>query len=194
MSSLDQSLVAEIRWQALSLLDQKRPEEIALVILRRTMQASSVDVSEAQLLRELDYLKDKRMVEAVDLRWKLTAYGLEVLEGIEEQPAGVTLNHVVSVSVRLRRQEIRWRMLSLLDAGRPIGISRGLMLRALEDARLLVLDNEFDQESSYLVEKGFAKVESEYLLAITASGVDLVEYTTDAPASVGRPPNRIGGQ
>jgi hypothetical protein len=190
MSELDKSLIAETRWQLLNLLDAERPGACPLLVLRRALQTKGVDVTEAQLLRELDYLRDKDLIAEVDLKWKLAAYGLEVLEGHEAAPVGVPLDRVVANAVRLRRQEIRWRMLSLLDAGRPVGVNRGLMLRALEDAQLLVLDNEFNQEAAYLVDKGLAQWEAEHLLAITADGVDVVEYTADAPKGVGRPPNR----
>ena len=193
MTELNQALIGEVRWQLLNLLDARRNEAIALSILRRCLQGQSISVSEAQLLRELDYLKDKGLVDAENLAWSLTAYGLDVLEGNEAQPVGVVLERVVSDAVRLRRYEIRWRMLSLLDAGRPVGISRGLMLRALDDANLMLLDNELDQEAAYLIAKGLAEWESEHLLTITADGVDVVEYNADAPKGVGRPPQRAGG-
>ncbi|MGD1907386.1 MAG: hypothetical protein ACFB0C_15565 [Leptolyngbyaceae cyanobacterium] len=193
MTELNQALIGEVRWQLLNLLDARRNEAIALSILRRCLQSQSISVSEAQLLRELDYLKDKGLVDAENLAWSLTAYGLDVLEGNEAQPVGVVLERVVSDAVRLRRYEIRWRMLSLLDAGRPVGISRGLMLRALDDANLMLLDNELDQEAAYLIAKGLAEWESEHLLTITADGVDVVEYNADAPKGVGRPPQRAGG-
>ena len=193
MTELNQALIGEVRWQLLNLLDARRNEAIALSILRRCLQGQSISVSEAQLLRELDYLKDKGLVDAENLAWSLTAYGLDVLEGNEAQPVGVVLERVVSDAVRLRRYEIRWRMLSLLAAGRPVGISRGLMLRALDDANLMLLDNELDQEAAYLIAKGLAEWESEHLLTITADGVDVVEYNADAPTGVGRPPQRAGG-
>jgi hypothetical protein len=90
-----------------------------------------------------------------------------------------------------QREEARWRILRVLDAGRPISVSETIVWRVLHDIRLPMSVNSVRRELVYLRDLGLILIEGDdtevWLARLTAQGVDLVEYTIDAPASIGRP-------
>jgi hypothetical protein len=90
-----------------------------------------------------------------------------------------------------QREEARWRILRILDAGRPIGVSESIILRVLDDVRLPMGPTGVRRELDYLRDLGLADIEEEdgegWIGKLTASGVDLVEYTVQAPPGVARP-------
>jgi hypothetical protein len=90
-----------------------------------------------------------------------------------------------------QREEARWRILRVLDAGRPIAVSESIVWRVLADVRLAITLNALRRELSYLRDRGLLEIEGEdnetWYARLTASGVDVVEYTAPAPAGIARP-------
>ncbi len=90
-----------------------------------------------------------------------------------------------------QREEARWRMLRVLDAGRPIAVSENIVWRVLHDVRLPMSITGVRREFDYLRNLGLIEIESElsetWFAKLTARGVDIVEYTLDAPPGVARP-------
>jgi hypothetical protein len=90
-----------------------------------------------------------------------------------------------------QREEARWRILRILDAGRPIGVSEEIILRVLVDVRLAIGPAGVRRELDYLRDLRLAEIEDDdgegWVAKLTASGVDLVEYTVQAPPGVARP-------
>jgi DNA-binding transcriptional ArsR family regulator len=90
-----------------------------------------------------------------------------------------------------QREEARWRILRVLDAGRPIAVSENIVWRVLHDIRLPMSISSVRREIDYLRDLGLAEVEGEdtetWFSKLTARGVDVVEYTISAPAGVARP-------
>jgi DNA-binding transcriptional ArsR family regulator len=90
-----------------------------------------------------------------------------------------------------QREEARWRILRVLDAGRPIAVSENIVWRVLHDIRLPMSISSVRREIDYLRDLGLAEVEGEdtetWFSKLTARGVDVVEYTIAAPAGVARP-------
>lgn len=90
-----------------------------------------------------------------------------------------------------QREEARWRILRVLDAGRPIGVSETIVWRVLADIKLAITVNALRRELTYLRDRGLLEIESEenetWYARLTASGVDVVEYTAAAPAGIARP-------
>ena len=90
-----------------------------------------------------------------------------------------------------QREEARWRILRVLDAGRPIAVSENIVWRVLHDIRLPMSISSVRREIDYLRDLGLAEVEGEdtetWFSKLTARGVDVVEYTIPAPAGVARP-------
>lgn len=90
-----------------------------------------------------------------------------------------------------QREEARWRILRVLDAGRPIAVSETIVWRVLHDIRLPMSVNSVRREISYLRDLTLLEIEGEgtetWFAKLTAQGVDVVEYTVNAPAGVARP-------
>ena len=89
------------------------------------------------------------------------------------------------------REEARWRMLRVVDAGRPIAVSEQIIWRVLADIKLSLSLNTVRRELAYLRDLGLLELEGEsgetWFAKLTASGVDVVEYNFPAPAGVARP-------
>ncbi|HZP45345.1 MAG TPA: hypothetical protein VFB15_06835 [Candidatus Binataceae bacterium] len=90
-----------------------------------------------------------------------------------------------------QREEARWRILRVLDAGRPIAVSENIILRVLNDVRLPIGPAGVRRELDYLRAHGLAAIEDgeeeTWYARLTAAGVDIVEYTAPAPAGIARP-------
>jgi hypothetical protein len=89
------------------------------------------------------------------------------------------------------REEARWRMLRVVDAGRPIAVSEQIIWRVLADIKLSLSLNTVRRELSYLRDLGLIELECEnaetWFARLTANGVDVVEYNFPSPAGVARP-------
>jgi len=90
-----------------------------------------------------------------------------------------------------RREEARWRVLRVIDAGRPIAVSEQIIWRVLADIKLSLSLNAVRRELASLRDLGLLELEGEgaetWFAKLTASGVDVVEYNSPAPAGVARP-------
>ncbi len=90
-----------------------------------------------------------------------------------------------------QREEARWRILRVLDAGRPIAVSENIVWRVLHDIHLPMSVRSVRREIDYLKDLGLVEIEGEdtdtWFAKLTALGVDVVEYTVAAPAGVARP-------
>lgn len=89
------------------------------------------------------------------------------------------------------REEARWRMLRVIDAGRPIAVSEQIIWRVLTDIKLVLSLNAVRRELAYLRDLGLVELEGEgqetWFAKLTANGVDVVEYNFPSPAGVARP-------
>jgi hypothetical protein len=89
------------------------------------------------------------------------------------------------------REEARWRMLRVVDAGRPIAVSEQIIWRVLADIKLSLSLITVRRELAYLRDLGLLELEGEngetWFAKLTASGVDVVEYNFPSPAGVARP-------
>jgi hypothetical protein len=89
------------------------------------------------------------------------------------------------------REEARWRMLRVIDAGRPIAVSEQIIWRVLSDIKLSLSLIAVRRELAYLRDLRLVELEGEgsetWFAKLTASGVDVVEYNFPSPAGVARP-------
>jgi hypothetical protein len=90
-----------------------------------------------------------------------------------------------------QREEARWRILRVLDAGRPIGVNETIVWRVLHDVKIGLSLTQVRRELEYLQDLGLAKLEDmeteTWSAKLTALGVDVVEYTVDSPPGIARP-------
>lgn len=93
---------------------------------------------------------------------------------------------------KFRREEIRWRILRIADAGRPIGVTETQTYRVLHDCGFVLGPAELRREVEYLKTKDlieFAlKKDGTWWLKLTAVGIDFVEYATPDLLGIDRPP------
>ena len=91
-----------------------------------------------------------------------------------------------------RREEARWRILRVLDAGRPIGVSEHIVWECLNDAKIPFSINEVRRELDYLRERDLIELEGEdsdtWYAKLNRHGVDVVEYTVPVEPGIARPP------
>lgn len=92
---------------------------------------------------------------------------------------------------RAQREEIRWRILRTLDAGRPLPVSETIVLRTLQDINLQVTPHSLRRELDYLADRGLLSIEGKesptWSAELTRYGVDLVEYTVPCEPGIARP-------
>jgi hypothetical protein len=90
-----------------------------------------------------------------------------------------------------QREEARWRILRVVDAGRPIPVTEQIIWRVLTDIKLSFSLNQLRRELSYLRDLALIEIEGEggenWFAKLTAVGVDVVEYTATSPAGIARP-------
>jgi len=97
---------------------------------------------------------------------------------------------VIDIEQR-QREEARWRILRVVDAGRPVAVSEQIIWRVLADIKLSFSQIAVRRELTYLRDHGLVELEGVdsgiWFARLTATGVDVVEYSQDAPAGVARP-------
>jgi hypothetical protein len=89
-----------------------------------------------------------------------------------------------------QREAARWRVLRVLDAGRPISVSDAIIWRVLNDIQIPFSMNQVRRELTYLRDLHLVELEdrdADWTAKLTASGVDVVEYTIPAPPGIARP-------
>ncbi len=93
---------------------------------------------------------------------------------------------------RAQREEIRWRILVGIDAGRPYAVAETILYRLLHDIKLPISGQSLRKELDYLRERKLIEItdqqSSTWLVSLTRHGVDFVEYTIDAEPGIARPP------
>jgi hypothetical protein len=100
------------------------------------------------------------------------------------------MSDMVDMEQRMR-EEARWRILRVVDAGRPVPVSEQIVWRVLGDIKLNLSLTQVRRELAYLRDLRLLKIEGEdaetWMARLTAAGVDVVEYNAKCPAGVARP-------
>jgi hypothetical protein len=108
----------------------------------------------------------------------------EQRERLSKMPNGADLE-------QKQREEARWRILRVLDAGRPIGVNETIVWRVLHDVKIGLSLMQVRRELEYLKDLGLARLEDvgteTWSAKLTALGVDVAEYTVDSPPGIARP-------
>lgn len=89
------------------------------------------------------------------------------------------------------REEGRWRILKVLDAGRPAPVSEIIVLRCLQDVTLGSTPHALRRELVYLEDRKLVTIRGKgtpvWSVDLTHYGVDLVEYTVECFPGIARP-------
>lgn len=92
---------------------------------------------------------------------------------------------------RAQREELRWRILKTLDAGRPLPVAETIILRTLQDIQLPATPHGLRRELDYLAGRDLVSIEGQdgpvWTAELTRTGVDLVEYTIPCEPGIARP-------
>jgi hypothetical protein len=93
---------------------------------------------------------------------------------------------------RAQREEARWRILRVLDIGRPRGLAETVIWRTLNDIELPITPHGVRRELHYLRDRGLVTIageDAETLIAgLTREGIDVVEYAVACQSGIARPP------
>lgn len=93
---------------------------------------------------------------------------------------------------KAKRETARWRILRILDAGRPGKLDEQLVLVALNDAQVSLSASELRRELDYLRDRKLVELEGEgspmWRATLTRYGIDIVEYTIECGPGIARPP------
>jgi hypothetical protein len=92
---------------------------------------------------------------------------------------------------KAQREQTRWRMLKILDAGRPLPVSETVILQILQDAALPITPSMLRRELDYLADRRLVLITGQnspvWAAELTRHGVDVVEYTVDCQPGIARP-------
>jgi len=94
---------------------------------------------------------------------------------------------------KAQREQTRWRILKVLDAGRPLPVSEVVILQVLQDTALPITVSMLRRELDYLEDRKLVILHGRtkspvWAAELTHFGVDIVEYTVDCFAGIARPP------
>lgn len=96
---------------------------------------------------------------------------------------------------RIRRESIRWHLISLGNMTRPQGIYVEAMLPVIQAVYPEATERELRINLDYLEERELLKITRDgmdrWFVELTRHGIDLAEYTTVVEPGIARP--KIGG-
>ena len=91
-----------------------------------------------------------------------------------------------------RIKMIRWRILAVLNAGRPYPVGETLIADVLTDVDLQTTQSDIRNALQYLADKGFCELTSppvnHWEARLLPRGVDFVEYNLPDEPGIIRPP------
>lgn len=93
--------------------------------------------------------------------------------------------------LKVRREAIRWHLLSAINLSRPVGIYTEALLPIIQSVYTDATHQEIRKELDYLEVREMCTIQRDpvdrWMVALTRTGIDFVEYTIDAQLGVARP-------
>lgn len=93
---------------------------------------------------------------------------------------------------KAHREQTRWRILKVLDAGRPLPVNEMVILQVMQDTALPLTPSGLRRELDYLEDRKLVVLSGRntpvWSAELTHYGVDVVEYTIDCLPGIARPP------
>ncbi len=93
---------------------------------------------------------------------------------------------------KAEREYLRWMIMVVLNAGRPVGAAESMILSAIQAIPLPVTQREIRRELEYLEDRKLVGIDGKgsrplWHAKLTHHGVDVVEYTVDCLPGIARP-------
>ena len=92
---------------------------------------------------------------------------------------------------KIRREAIRWHLLSAINVSRPVGIYTEALLPIIQSVYTDATHQELRRELDYLEERELCKIHRDpmdrWFVDLSRCGIDYVEYTIDAQPGIARP-------
>lgn len=93
---------------------------------------------------------------------------------------------------RHQREEARWRLLFAAYHSTPMAIGETVLWRTITDLAIPCTPRDIRRELTFLERSGLISISGQnrerWSVELTAAGINVVEYTIDAPAGITRPP------
>lgn len=93
--------------------------------------------------------------------------------------------------VKIRREDIRWHLLQAVNLSRPVGIYTEPLLVIVRAVYPDATHHEVRLALDYLEERELVRVQRDpmdrWMVELTRTGIDFVEYNIDAQPGVARP-------
>ena len=92
---------------------------------------------------------------------------------------------------KIRREAIRWHLLSAINLSRPVGIYTEPLLEIVRSVYPDATHKEVRVNLDYLEEREMVRISKDpmdrWTVDLTRTGIDFVEYTIDAQPGISRP-------
>ncbi|ASI69879.1 hypothetical protein BA022_15780 [Diaphorobacter nitroreducens] len=92
---------------------------------------------------------------------------------------------------KIRREDIRWHLLQAINLSRPVGIYTEPLLVIVRSVYPDATHQEVRLNLDYLEEREMVRITKDamdrWMVDLTRTGIDFVEYTIDAQPGVARP-------
>lgn len=93
--------------------------------------------------------------------------------------------------LKIRREAMRWHLLSAVNLSRPYGAYTEALLPIVQSVYLDATHQEVRRELDYLEEREMVHISKDpldrWMVDLTRYGIDFVEYTIDAQPGIARP-------
>jgi hypothetical protein len=93
---------------------------------------------------------------------------------------------------RAQREECRWRILRAIHMSSPVALAETVIWRAVAGSELPFTPRDIRRELHFLEKSKLLTISGQqrdyWTCELTADGINVVEYTVDAPAGITRPP------
>ncbi len=93
--------------------------------------------------------------------------------------------------LRVRREAMRWHLLSAINVSRPYGVTTEALLPIVQSVYIDATHQEVRRELDYLEEREMCRIQRDpldrWFVDLTRTGIDFVEYTIDAQPGIARP-------
>lgn len=180
----------QLRWRILETLDTVRPDRMAESLMLGVLVAAGFDLGAKDLARELDYLQDRKLLRGDSRqRWALTYVGVDVIEYTLPCLPGIARpDHAPDRVAKTRREQLRLRILAVLDTSRPVSMPESFLADVLTGAGYAVTPTDLRRELDYLQDRGLVQTDrsADWLCEVTHYGTDLVEGTSETYPGIAR--------